>query len=103
MYRGGHLAELRISQCCKQTGVCLGMEQAKIDVSGNDEPIQQLLTGKEILNVLKYRLLFDCDRLGEIARLVDIGALEHRHVIGQQLQRHRKDNRRNTVLGWRYR
>ena len=47
MYRGGHLAELRISQCCKQTGVCLGMDQAKIDVSGNDEPIQQLLTGQK--------------------------------------------------------
>jgi len=45
--RGGHPAELRISQCCKQTGACLSMDQAKIDVSGNDEPIQQLLTGQK--------------------------------------------------------
>ena len=47
MYRGDHLAELRISQCCKQTDAFLGMDQAKIDVSGNDEPIQQLLTGQK--------------------------------------------------------
>lgn len=57
MYRGGHLAELRISQCCKQTDAFLGMDQAKIDVSGNDEPIQQLLTGQKIHNALIYIII----------------------------------------------
>jgi hypothetical protein len=43
VYRSGHPAELRISQC----GVCLGMDQARIDVSDNDEPMQQLLTSQK--------------------------------------------------------
>ena len=57
MYRGGHLAELRISQCCKQADAFLGMDQAKIDVIGNDEPIQQLLTGQKIHNALIYIII----------------------------------------------
>ena len=32
--------------------------------------------------------------LGEIARLIDIFAPQHRDVIGQQLQRDREENRR---------
>lgn len=31
--------------------------------------------------------LFDGDRLGQIPRLVDIGALVHGNVVGEQLQR----------------
>lgn len=33
------------------------------------------------------RPLFDCDRFGQVAGLVDIGALGHRRVIGQKLHR----------------
>ena len=32
--------------------------------------------------------LFDCDALGQIARLIDVGAPLHRDMVGQKLQRH---------------
>lgn len=44
-------------------------------------------------------VLFDGDGLGQVARLIDIRALEHCHMIRQQLQWYREDNGCNTVLG----
>ena len=33
-------------------------------------------------------VLFDCYRLGQVARLIDVRATAHRDIVGQQLQRH---------------
>src|SRR5579875_3405268 len=41
----------------------------------------------------EWAALFHRDAFGEIARLVDIGAFENRHVIGQQLDRNRVEQR----------
>ena len=35
--------------------------------------------------------LLDGDALGEVARLVDVGALQHRDVVGEQLERDHRD------------
>src|SRR3569623_1881498 len=40
-------------------------------------------------------------RLGEVARLIDIGALSHRDMIGQQLHRHGIDQRRDQWVDLR--
>jgi hypothetical protein len=48
--------------------------------------------------------LFDSDRFGQIARLVDVGATQNCAVIGEQLQRHRVNSGRlevANVLGHR--
>jgi len=46
--------------------------------------------------------LFDRDAFRQIARLVDVGALEHGHVVGQQLQRHGVEDRREQVVDVRH-
>ena len=42
--------------------------------------------------------LFDRDTLRQIARLIDIGAFDARHMIGKQLNRHRVDQWRNQRM-----
>src|ERR1700754_4209311 len=41
--------------------------------------------------------LFDGDRLRQIARLIDVAAAPHADVIGQQLQRQNRKNRRDQI------
>ena len=41
--------------------------------------------------------LFDRHRLGEVARLVDVGSHENRGVVGQKLHRQRIDHRRDQL------
>ena len=65
------------------------------------------------LNIENYRLkknemlantaLLDRYRFGEITGLIDVGALEHGDVIGQQLQGYGKHNGCHTVIGRRNR
>lgn len=42
--------------------------------------------------------LFDRDTLRQIARLINIGAFDARHMIGKQLNRHRVDQWRNQRM-----
>ena len=37
--------------------------------------------------------LLDRDRLGEVARLVDVRAARHRDLVGEQLERQDRDDR----------
>src|SRR5213083_424248 len=41
--------------------------------------------------------LFDGYRLGEITRLIDVTASPHRDIVGQQLQRHDTQHRREQI------
>jgi len=43
--------------------------------------------------------LLDRHRFGEIAGLINVGALEYGDVTGQQLQGHGKRNSGHTVIG----
>src|SRR5687768_14233887 len=45
----------------------------------------------------------DRDRLGQVARLVDVAAALHRHVVGEQLERHDREQRHEGVVGGRHR
>ena len=54
-----------------------------------------------ILNCLGARL-FDRHRLRQVARLIDVGAAFRRDVIGEQLQRHRHQHRRQHAVGLRH-
>src|SRR5258708_4166344 len=47
--------------------------------------------------------LFDGHRFGEISRLVDVGALGDRGVVGEQLYRQRIDERRDKGIAIRHR
>ena len=40
--------------------------------------------------------------LGQVARLIDVGTLQHRRVIGKQLQRHGEDDRCDELIGRRH-
>ena len=40
----------------------------------------------------------DGDRFSQVARLIDVGTLEHRYVIGKQLERNGVDDRRYRIF-----
>src|SRR6185312_12228239 len=50
-----------------------------------------------ISHLCRYGCLFDCDRLGQVARLVDIGAALYGDVVGKQLQEDRQYSRCDEV------
>ena len=47
-----------------------------------------------VMNMVSWVLLLHRHALGQIARLIDVGALEHGDVIREQLQRNREHDRR---------
>ena len=48
--------------------------------------------------------LFDGDRFGEIARLIDVAAAAHGDVVREQLQRNDFENRRDQIRArWEFR
>src|SRR5882672_1239809 len=65
--------------------------------------LQQLANGARRIAPAQERCerageLFDGYGLGQIARLIDIGALEDGDVVGQKLQRHRVDDGRDEAI-----
>jgi len=46
-------------------------------------------------------LLFDRHALGEVPRLVNVGAAQHSNVVCEQLQRQRERERRDQLAAWR--
>ena len=46
-------------------------------------------------------VLFDGHRFSQVARLIDVSALEYGYMIGQQLQRYGEHNRGDAIAGWR--
>jgi hypothetical protein len=53
----------------------------------------RLCTGLASGTPRRPRRLFDCHAFGEIARLIDVAAAEDGYVVGEELQRDRRDDR----------